>query len=459
MLKGKRMFMRFTRKGSYGRALAGAAGIAVSAAMLIAVPAAASVSTHGPHATGRAAAAGCGGRCGTASAHDPHVTRPAAALGQARASALGRARATGKAVPVGALTTGTSSTFANPNGSFTTTSTTEPTRMRNAAGRWENLSAALRRNRGGTLSPAAEPGHLTLSGGGRGPLVTLTGPGGQSLALTLPVTLPAPMVSGPSATYRNIDPGVELTVTARTTGGFSEVFTIDNAAAAAHVRTLAFHTELTGLRLTEDRWGNLEAVDSRTGTVVMAAPPAAIWDSATTAGPAKHGAHRGGGADATIVTGKTSSAAGPGLRAHTGPLAVSLGHSTLTLHTSTAALDGTPAYPVYYAPTSPLSYFSGRTQAFTEVQQGCPTYTYFDSVSQIGVGYNEFDSCTGPMRAYYRVDTSGILDPSYIILSSTLQAITPAWNASPTTRPSSRPTRSRRPPTTSPKRTLRCCLG
>jgi hypothetical protein len=405
MTKGEGMFMRFIRKGSHGRALAGAAGIAVSATMLIAAAAAdaaaASAATHGPHVTG-------------------HATARAAALGQARAAALAKARATHKAVPVGALTADNSSTVANPNGSFTTTSTAEPTRMRTASGTWENLSATLRRTPRGTLSPAAEPGHLTLSGGGRGPLVTLADRSGHSLALTLPVTLPAPAVSGSSATYRNIYPGVTLTVTARTTGGFSEVFTVDNAAAAARVRTLTFRTKLTGLKLTQDRSGNLRATDTKTGKTVMTAPPAAMWDSATTADPAKRGTHRGG-VDASNVTSAASSAAGPGLRAHTGPLAASLGHGTLTLHTSTAALDGKPAFPVYYAPTSPLTYFSGGTQAFTEVTQGCSTYTYFNSVYSTGVGYNEFSSCVGPMRAYYQVDTSGILDPSYIILSSTLE--------------------------------------
>jgi hypothetical protein len=430
------MFMRFITKGRHGRALAAVAGLAISATMLITVP-----------ATAEASAAGTSEASGAA-AHFPHATRPAATratakahaaakaraqaamLGRARAVATARARKSGKKVPVSALTTDDSSTVANPNGSFTTTSTAEPTRMKTASGAWETLSTTLRRNPRGTLSPAAEPGHLTFSGGGSGPLVTLTGPAGQSLALTLPVTLPRPVMSGPSATYRDIYPGVSLTVTAKATGGFSEVFTVQNAAAAARVRTLTLHTTLTGLHLTEDRWGNLRATDARTGKTIITAPPPAMWDSATTAGPAKrgHGTHRGGGVDATTVTGKTSSAAGPGLRAHTGPLTVSLGQGTLTLHTNTTALDGTPDFPVYYDPTWSLPFFSGGTQASTQVQSGtdppngCANYTYFNSVSQIGVGYNEFESCVGAMRAYYQVDTSGIIDPSYIVTSSTLQA-------------------------------------
>jgi hypothetical protein len=426
--RGEGMFMRFTRKERRGRALAAAAGLAISATILITVPAtaqasaartsAASVATHGRHVTGRDATRA------TANAHAASAKAPAraAVLARARAVATAQARKSRKKVLVSALTTSDSSTVANPNGSFTTTSTAEPTRIRNAAGRWENLSTTLRRNPRGTLSPAAEPGRLTLSGGGHGPLVTLTGPAGQSLALTLPVTLPRPEVSGSSATYRNLYPGVTLTVTARTTGGFSDVFTVDNAAAAARVRTLTFHTKLTGLKLAEDRWGNLQAVDAKTGKVVMTAPPAAMWDSATTAGPAKRGTHRGGGGvDATDVTSAKSSPAGPGLRAHTGPLAVSLGHGTLTLHTTTTALDGTPTYPVYYDPSWSLPFFSGGTQAYSEVQQGCATYTYFDQPQQIGVGYNDFQSCIGAMRAYYQIDTSGIINPSYIITGSTLQ--------------------------------------
>lgn len=77
--------------------------------------------------------------------------------------------------------------------------------------------AALAQGSDGSWSSAAAVAGLTLSGGGRR-LATVKS-GGQSMTLAWPSTLPASAVSGATATYANVFPGVNLVVTADTLGG------------------------------------------------------------------------------------------------------------------------------------------------------------------------------------------------------------------------------------------------
>jgi len=59
---------------------------------------------------------------------------------------------------------------------------------------------------------------VALSGGGRGPLAVLNSPAGGRLAIWFPLTLPAPVVRGSTATYRSIRPGVTLQATVSPVG-------------------------------------------------------------------------------------------------------------------------------------------------------------------------------------------------------------------------------------------------
>jgi hypothetical protein len=100
------------------------------------------------------------------------------------------------------------------------------------------------------VSAALTTGALTLSGGGTGPLVRI-GSGGRSLALSMRMPLPAPVLSGATATYRGVLPGVDLRVTADVQGGFSEVLVVHDAVAAANpaLKTLTLATEVPRLEL------------------------------------------------------------------------------------------------------------------------------------------------------------------------------------------------------------------
>src|SRR5712691_4015529 len=126
--------------------------------------------------------------------------------------ALAAARTAGHPVAVPEDTTPTSTVAANPNGTLTLTESTAPVRKL-SGGQWRNLDSTLHLDSAGKVSAAVTTVGVTLSPGGSGPLATLTG-AGRTLAVSFPVPLPAPTLSGSTATYADVLPGVDLLVTA-----------------------------------------------------------------------------------------------------------------------------------------------------------------------------------------------------------------------------------------------------
>lgn len=158
--------------------------------------------------------------------------RPAAAIRNWPASrvptpltmrqAAARARVTGRTVTVSSMTTPTSRTTVSPRGRFTTTESLVPVRARRD-GRWYALNPALHRAPDGRLASAVTPDNVTLSGGGSAPLAVMSNYG-RTLAISWPATLPAPSVSGASATYPGVPvSGANLIVTVSPVGTVSTV--------------------------------------------------------------------------------------------------------------------------------------------------------------------------------------------------------------------------------------------
>ena len=176
------------------------------------------------------------------------------------------------------MTSETQLVMANPSGSFTLTENSRPVRVRRGSG-WVPVDLTLVRGSDGSVSAAAAPTLVVFSGGGAGSLVRI-GSGAASVALTWPGgSVPAPTLSGDTATYANVLPDVDLRLTADV-DGYSEVLVVKTATAAANpaLRTLRFGLSSTGVTAAKDRAGNIDFRDS-TGSVVFHVPTPTMWDS------------------------------------------------------------------------------------------------------------------------------------------------------------------------------------
>ena len=157
------------------------------------------------------------------------------------------ARQTDRRVEIASLTTATSRTFANPDGTFTDELHAGPERTfdpdAGPEGVWRDIDTTLVR-RGGLVVPRVAAAELAFSGGGDGPAVMLEGdledaeeaagraedPNGQPngdeaapapIAMELNwagVRLPEPELDGNVALYRDVQPGVDLELEALPAG-------------------------------------------------------------------------------------------------------------------------------------------------------------------------------------------------------------------------------------------------
>src|SRR5215472_5849687 len=236
-----------TGRGRMARAVAGVALI-LPALVAAVSPGAASAASA---ATSSAAAREDVARVGKHAGPMPAMTQ----LQVARA----RAAATRQPVVIPDMTTASSLTTANPDGSLTRVQALGPVRALRG-GKWQNLDPALAFGPKGMVVPAVTWAGLKLSGGGPGPLALITSYG-HRLALSLPgIRLPAPMLAGATAVYRNVLPGVDLQLTATGLGGVSTVLAVKDANAARDPRLgslLRLTVSAPGLRVSASGAGSL----------------------------------------------------------------------------------------------------------------------------------------------------------------------------------------------------------
>ncbi|MFF3113444.1 LamG-like jellyroll fold domain-containing protein [Kitasatospora sp. NPDC057904] len=343
---------------------------------------------------------------------------PTAATPLAAASAS--ARESGRPVPVDELTTETADTTANADGTFTLTTHLQPVRVKRD-GRWTALDASLARNNDGTLSPKATPAGLSLSGGGSGPLATLTDPKGRHLALSFPTDLPAPEVSGDSARYSGVLPGVDLDVTATDQGGLREVLVVHDAAAAANpaLKSLRLATHTTdGLSLAAGPDGSLTA-HGGDGTAAFTAPPPVMWDSAG----------RAAGSPAQAGAPQSPAEHQPGGDAQVRPVGAQAAADALVLTPDAGLLSGPhTVWPLYIDPA--VSPVTSTTNHYTIVQEGCSGYTYYDKAQDNGqgVGYQHWKDCNGLQRAFYEIGLGNL--SSDMVISKSVLHLTETYAAS-----------------------------
>ncbi|MEU6024603.1 FG-GAP-like repeat-containing protein [Micromonospora sp. NPDC047134] len=255
-------------------------------------------------------------------------------------AAIAEAKRTGRPVEATAAGTSTSVLTARPDGLMELTQSAVPTRKR-VGEVWKALDPTLVRRPDGSITAAVTTNVIRLSPGGSGPMAVLTS-GDRAAAFTAPMPLPAPTLDGSTATYREVLPGVDLTVRVTAEGGFSHVFVVRSRQAAAHPQLAALHlaTTTTGVALTVDRVGNIAGRD-RTGATVLTAPAPVMWDSA---------AERATGASSREQARSDSTA--PGRGARTASIGVQVSRDRLTLRPDRDLLTSAETvFPVYIDPT------------------------------------------------------------------------------------------------------------
>ena len=357
------------------------------------------------------------------------------------------ARKQGSKVEVLDDRTDSSQTFANPDGTFSYQAYAIPQWIQQS-GTWKALDPTLTATATGSYAPALSQSPLVLSGGGSGPLATMT-ENGKQFSVTWPTALPAPTVSGATATYADVLPsGVDLQVTATAAGGIEETLIVENAAAAADP-ALADLEQTTGTSagdtVSVDAGGNLTVADSH-GNTLVTSPAPVMWDSATSTAPATapdspdstasaspSSSAMTGGANAagpeqvkvaSLDEGSTthSTSRGPGSRAHQARVKVTVGNHRLGLSPDHSLLTAkSTVFPVYIDPAYVPHPATGTTLDWDEVQQAYPTTSNYNAAPGDGlaVGYQGFSSPTGIERSFYELSIPSAVDKA-TILSATL---------------------------------------
>ena len=134
-------------------------------------------------------------------------------LTAAEQEAVNAAKQAGHAVEVVAERTTDTTVLAQPNGSITLQMNAGPIRVK-VGDSWKDLDSTLSKNGLGQVVPVQTMFPMTFSGGGVGPLASLSAPRG-TVAVSWPRLLPQPAVKGSSATYANAAPDTDIVVDAR----------------------------------------------------------------------------------------------------------------------------------------------------------------------------------------------------------------------------------------------------
>ncbi|MEW9555294.1 DNRLRE domain-containing protein [Nonomuraea sp. NPDC050783] len=203
------------------------------------------------------------------------------------ASARLSARLTGRRVEVADARTETTTTYADPDGTLTVDTFAGPVRFRRD-GAWTPVDVALTKAPSGEVVPRGHGRALRFGGGRTGlgtqragtpaltDLITI-GEGAAKVTLQWKGALPAPRLSGETATYPDVLPGADLVVTATRTG--AEQFLLLKARPAAPL-TYTLRLKAPGLTPRQARDGGVELVGAG-GKVAATIPAPVMWDAST----------------------------------------------------------------------------------------------------------------------------------------------------------------------------------
>jgi RHS repeat-associated protein len=158
-------------------------------------------------------------------------------------------------------------TYANPNGTFTTEISAGPIRTAGPNG-WVPIDTHLVADRG-RYRPAAADGGATISAGGSDDIATATS-GAAQVGIGFGASLPTPTVNGSTAVYTNAIPGVNVVATAVESGFDIQLLLTSRPTGPL---TFNFPIHLTGLKVTQDSSGALRYLDPAGNEVFTTSAP------------------------------------------------------------------------------------------------------------------------------------------------------------------------------------------
>ena len=338
----------------------------------------------------------------------PAVTSPADAVGSTppalgEAAAFALAAETGEPVEIIQQRTEDELVFANPDGSLTSETSVQPQRVERPDGTWEKADATLERRPDGTVGPKAAVVDLTFAAAGSSDFVTL-GEEGKSFTLRWPSPLPEPVLSGDTAEYREVLPGVDLLASASVTG-YSYVLEVKTSEAARDPRLaeLRLPVRSQGLDLGTGPTGGLQAVDA-SGERVFGGQAPKMWDSSATGVPA----------DAVPASGTgTPAQEAPDAGAKVADMDLDVTTSEVTVEPDQALLTAPDTdFPVYIDPEAGMS-----KSEWLYVSSSHPSTEYHKFKKDEGVGRCSADTiggiyyvCSGSRytnRMYFQFATNG----------------------------------------------------
>ncbi|MGW5723224.1 LamG domain-containing protein [Amycolatopsis sp. NPDC003865] len=306
--------------------------------------------------------------------------------------ALAAARTGHKPVLVTSKLTETDEVWAQPDGTFTWRQFLQPVRVKRGTG-WVDADPSLVVRPDGSIAPKAAAVDLALSGGGTGSPLARVGRDGAEVGLRWTGALPAPSVDGPTATYAEVLPGVDLKVTANVTG-FSEVLVVKDRAAAERVTKVDFGSYTRNTKVDKGTGDALRVTDG-SGRVVFHGNATRMWDSSGSATPSER------------LTG-----IGEGVRSAVMGTEVTADRVSIVPDQGFLA-DQDTKYPVYLDPeyTCSGALWCGK-QHHVVVQSGHPDAPNFDAtggdLGDLKAGYETSDSA-GVSRTYFQMNTAPII--------------------------------------------------
>ncbi|WP_189155649.1 LamG-like jellyroll fold domain-containing protein [Lentzea pudingi] len=319
------------------------------------------------------------------------------------------ARQSGKSIVIGAETTEGSQVKANPDGSRTLISHTQPVRVKNN-GSWAGIDLDLAPRADGSLAPKVAPVSMSFNPGGPGsaavPVARLIKDDAE-VGFGWETDLPPARISGEVATYPDVLPGVDLEVKATLTG-FSQNLVVKNAEAAKSpkLRKFSFKSHVKNIRIA--------------GPGQIAARSAAPADAAD--------GLAGFGADGTkIFSGDASRMWDSSESGRTAIMGVEVGQDTVSITPDQTFLaDPTTVYPVRLDPD--YSCTTCSKQHHVVVQSPWGNATNYDVTSgQLGdlkAGYVNAATLGSPSagvsRTYFDINTSQLANRT--IHSATVHA-------------------------------------